>query len=444
MGACSSPDTAVDFSCSIPDLFCIFVCSPSDVASSVLVIGLPHIACGARREFNCFAMAISTRKQQEALAAQLGTSERLLYRKTLPDLWAQLSPKEEVVLLSSLATDGMPTLVALTSRGVVIPAEDERISYRDIHRLRDESGFIRTGKVLLRTSDRELQIYVYKRDLERVSAYLRKKIHEDLSKAASDEEVASGETKVRVKTKPPAESREGSGLAWLGALLLLLFVNPVPWIESHLSPAPPTAPVSASHDASPKTPPYQPAEEVQQIMAHMHLTEYGTKLFLATRPEVVDSPCALGTQGCYEPSSHRIYLDRGHLAWQGGTVQFSPQTRSGTAAHELLHAYYAQLTEVQRAQIRNDLNRTLVDRSGLPERLRDWLKVAHADYENETHSVVGSEALNLSPLLERHYGKIFANRGALVNNKLQRDKDFFKHCYRLYPNCWAQKPSKPF
>ncbi len=85
-----------------------------------------------------------------------------------------------------------------------------------------------------------------------------------------------------------------------------------------------------------------------------------------------------------------------------------------TAAHEMLHAAYAELAPGQRRRVDQLLDQAF--EASADQRLRDTL-AEYADAEpgqrhNELHSILPTEVAELSPPLERYYQRYFEDRGA--------------------------------
>jgi flagellar capping protein FliD len=100
-----------------------------------------------------------------------------------------------------------------------------------------------------------------------------------------------------------------------------------------------------------------------------------------------------------------------------------------TAAHEMLHAvWYQDMTSADRTRIGNELQ-AWFDQLPSDHWLRDRLDV-YADRPSsiptELHSILGTEAANLTSSLENHYAKYFQDRSIVVglsdgvNGKIRR------------------------
>ncbi|GAA3585176.1 hypothetical protein GCM10022198_05580 [Klugiella xanthotipulae] len=166
---------------------------------------------------------------------------------------------------------------------------------------------------------------------------------------------------------------------------------------------------------------FTPSPSVTQVQERMQLTDRGDFVFLASNPTLESSSlfndqCAQVDHseeghvlGCFTGSRiHLFMVDDERL---DGIVDV-------TAAHELLHAVYARLTDGEKA----DLNKTLnaeyqkLSKSNpeLTERMSVYQSLPEDRFVNELHSVLGTEVGALSGELEKHYAETFRDRAAVV------------------------------
>lgn len=151
---------------------------------------------------------------------------------------------------------------------------------------------------------------------------------------------------------------------------------------------------------------YRPSPELKSIVAAAGMSPEGERLFYRFSPEVLDKT-ALYEQcgprlGCVE--GRKIYL----LRWQTSDEQ---NTAVVTASHEMLHVAYSRLSKDQKQEI-DALVRTTMQQ---PENTRIaskliFYKKRPETYVNEAHSYAGTEIATLSPKLEEHYRRYFADR----------------------------------
>ena len=99
-----------------------------------------------------------------------------------------------------------------------------------------------------------------------------------------------------------------------------------------------------------------------------------------------------------------------------------------TLAHELLHAVYRRMTPQQRTHINQllvtDYNR--VKTSELEQRMKLYQRTQPGEFENELHSILGTEFAGLSEELEQHYRQIFKNRQAIVAMNQASQRPFWQ------------------
>ena len=123
--------------------------------------------------------------------------------------------------------------------------------------------------------------------------------------------------------------------------------------------------------------------------------------------------------GCYNGRSIFVY-------------QVNNQELAGisevTLAHELLHAVYRRMTPQQRTHINQllvtDYNR--VKTSELEQRMKLYQRTQPGEFENELHSILGTEFAGLSEELEQHYRQIFKNRQAIVAMNQASQRPFWQ------------------
>lgn len=163
---------------------------------------------------------------------------------------------------------------------------------------------------------------------------------------------------------------------------------------------------------------------VEDYATSITLTETARELFFSTDPEIVglsklQNECGKANAseksnvlGCFTTNPTRIYL-------YDITDARMVKAENVIAAHELLHAvWYLELTSNERADLTTEL-KTFFDALPRDHFLRDRLNVYASSPDSiptELHSILGTEALSLTPSLEAHYSKYFKNRAAIVQD----------------------------
>ncbi|WP_166984686.1 hypothetical protein [Canibacter zhoujuaniae] len=168
---------------------------------------------------------------------------------------------------------------------------------------------------------------------------------------------------------------------------------------------------------------FEPSAEVATLEEHLQLTTAGSLVFRSTHPEIIDrdrfnKACA-GVDhregghvvGCYS-HKHAIYLFRVNDSRISGIVET-------TAAHELLHAAWAQLKNGERESLQQQLLSFYEERKAadpaLAERMSVYEHLSETSFANELHSVLGTEVSDLPKTLETHYSSYFKDRGAILS-----------------------------
>lgn len=150
------------------------------------------------------------------------------------------------------------------------------------------------------------------------------------------------------------------------------------------------------------------------------LNHNGELVFLRTHPQL-DSIAQMMTdcpnksskdgyveQGCFDPASNRINIR--------DMPNDLKKVEIVTAAHEMLHAAYAQDSSSQRQSIDKKVERQLpaVQDSALHSRLSEYAKLEPGARDNELHSILGTEYGQLQPALTAYYGQYFTDRSNVV------------------------------
>ena len=165
--------------------------------------------------------------------------------------------------------------------------------------------------------------------------------------------------------------------------------------------------------------PYTPSAEIQEIAAQIGLTPKAEEIFWATKPQFGDDCQSDSVRGCF------IFLESELFDDPTGRIVISssvPTNAVGTAAHELLHAVWHQLSAAERETLSDQIDKLL--EAGHPEvvGIRDQLLAVYGDQasqdmiHNELHSFLATFAFDLSPQWETYYGWYFTDRQAIVDS----------------------------
>lgn len=161
---------------------------------------------------------------------------------------------------------------------------------------------------------------------------------------------------------------------------------------------------------------YTPNAEVKALADNTQLEKRARDLFYASDPQVQDSApfnasCSSNEQtivlGCYK--AQRIYLFNIKDERFNGIKEV-------TAAHEMLHAAYERMDEATRRKV-DAMLRPLVENMKDPrllELVELYNRTEPGELYNEMHSILGTEAAELTPELETYYKQYFKDRSVVV------------------------------
>lgn len=166
---------------------------------------------------------------------------------------------------------------------------------------------------------------------------------------------------------------------------------------------------------------FEPSERIVQVNDELDLTSTGERVFMASKPTIgereefaewcarVDHSEAGHVLGCFADRRIRLFnVTDERLA---GIVEV-------TAAHELLHATYARMTQPERERLSKILEAAYEERSevdpSFKERMSVYEQLSRAAFANELHSVFGTEVADLPDELEDHYTRWFDDRAQIV------------------------------
>lgn len=176
--------------------------------------------------------------------------------------------------------------------------------------------------------------------------------------------------------------------------------------------------------------PYEPSGQIIGYRDELQLTDLGKQILFESKPEILSNPdfdeaCSgvkvepgVGVLGCYYSGRDKIYI-------YDVTDDRLVDIERVVLAHELLHAVWERMSADEQDSINQELLRVF---SGLPDgnpvvvRLEPYIKSAPDTLTTELHSIMGTEAVDISSDLETHYAQYFKDRKQLAadaNNAYQ-------------------------
>ena len=174
---------------------------------------------------------------------------------------------------------------------------------------------------------------------------------------------------------------------------------------------------------------YEPSSEIKELVSSIEFKDDAKKVFFASNPQIENkdsfaSKCINRAEktavlGCYKDSEIHV-LDVKDPQLNG--------IKEVTAAHEFLHAIWARMDN----NTRKDLGKKLTEeyeRIKTPkfeELMKNYKETEPEEMENELHSLIGTQEVEISADLEKHYARFFNNRKKIANFYKQYNSKFTK------------------
>ena len=166
----------------------------------------------------------------------------------------------------------------------------------------------------------------------------------------------------------------------------------------------------------------QAPADIAQLASEATMTARAKAIFFAAQPEIdtdrltFEKHCQTMVSannvelGCYTPDN-RIYI------LNIADPRLSEEMVV-VAAHEMLHAAYAQFSSIERNTIDAQLEAQLpqIHSDELTQQLRAYKLTELGQRDNELHSLLGTEFAPLNAGLEDYYSQYFSNRAAIVGD----------------------------
>jgi uncharacterized coiled-coil DUF342 family protein len=172
---------------------------------------------------------------------------------------------------------------------------------------------------------------------------------------------------------------------------------------------------------------YTPPAEISALAEATTMNSDGRRLFYINQPDIQEKEefsqnCTVAEEsiilGCYVSNSG-IYI-----------YDVKDERLSGieevTAAHEMLHAAYERLSDVDRANIDSLTAKELskIKDERLLKTVDSYRKRDPSVIPNELHSILATEVRDLSPELEEYYSRYFERRLAIIELSEKYESNF--------------------
>lgn len=163
---------------------------------------------------------------------------------------------------------------------------------------------------------------------------------------------------------------------------------------------------------------YNPTDRIEKLAEDTTMSNQAKRYFYVSQPEINDRDefnknCGTENEqtiilGCY--SAKKIYLFN-------VTDSRLPGVMEVTAAHEMLHVAYERLSESEKDRIGELIDTEVAKINN--ERINNLIDIYNrrepGQLRNEMHSILATEVADLSPDLEKYYGRYFENRQSVVD-----------------------------
>jgi hypothetical protein len=163
---------------------------------------------------------------------------------------------------------------------------------------------------------------------------------------------------------------------------------------------------------------YTRTDEIKVIEERVDFSPQGSFYFLATQPVIADADDFNRDCPRQEPGSPILgcyALGRIHI--YDITNEQLDGIEEVTAAHEMLHAVWERMDANERKRIGSLLRNEYANIADteLKERMDYYARTEPGEFENELHSIIGTEMSGISPELETYYARYFDDRQKVID-----------------------------
>lgn len=164
---------------------------------------------------------------------------------------------------------------------------------------------------------------------------------------------------------------------------------------------------------------FEPSSAISKIEQKINLTSAGSRIFNASKPELVGT--SEFNKDCQATEKTSVVIG----CYMAGQIYLYDVTNDElrgieevTAAHEILHAAYDRLSSSEREKVNELLEsqarKIAKDNPDFQDRMSVYDELTSSERVNELHSVIGSEVASISSELETYYKRYFDDRAKVV------------------------------
>jgi uncharacterized protein YdcH (DUF465 family) len=164
---------------------------------------------------------------------------------------------------------------------------------------------------------------------------------------------------------------------------------------------------------------YTPPKAVAELAQQTKMNDNGRRTFYLNKPTIEAKK--VGLNFCKKNGAEKTVILGCYVSNKGIFIQEVTDPRLAgvmqvTAAHEMLHAVYHQLSESEKTQLNKELHQVYdnLQNTRIKKLLEIYKNQDPTVVDSELHSILGTEVSTLSPALEKHYANYFADRATVV------------------------------
>jgi uncharacterized protein YdcH (DUF465 family) len=164
---------------------------------------------------------------------------------------------------------------------------------------------------------------------------------------------------------------------------------------------------------------YTPPKIVAELAQQTKMSEAGRRTFYLNKPTIEAKK--VGLNFCKKDGAEKTVILGCYVSNKGIFIQEVTDPRLAgvmqvTAAHEMLHAVYHQLSDGEKTQLNKELHKVYdnLQNTRIKKLLEIYKNQDPGVVDSELHSILGTEVSNLGTTLEKHYANYFTDRSTVI------------------------------